>query len=332
MPGLISHHLFGENCLNYLNRFYLKDIIKNNYDTYMFGAQGPNFFSYHRAWPFTKQIGIENIGYIIHTRKINDFFKNILEFSREIDSLKDLNEREKFKNITISYLCGFASHYVLDRNIHPYIYNLEYKFKNKYKNTKVEVLHKRIETDIDMKLLNIIKDMSIKEFRDYTVFDIPFNVNNIISDMYRYSLKETYSYEISRDEVIHAINFAKSIRKFLYDPTDIKLYMVKNLEKIFNKRIQFSSIIYKNKYEYHYDLLNFQNNTWENPFTHDFSNDSFMDLYDKSTPAAVEFMELIFSYINNNIDLDKIFEFANNISYDTGRVSNSKLNSKNKRT
>jgi hypothetical protein len=319
MPGLISHYLFGEDCLKYLNRFYLKDIIKENYDTYMFGAQGPNFFSYHKAWPFTKQIGIENISSIIHTTKTNEFFKNLLEFSREMDNFKALNGSEKFKNTMISYMCGFATHYILDRNLHPYVYNVEFKFKNKYKNTKSEVLHKQIETDIDMKLLNIIKKMSIKDFRDYTVFDISFDAFNILSDMYKYSISETFSYNISKNEIAHALSSARSIRKFLYDPSNIKLSVVKNLEKIFNEKIQFSSIIYKNKYAYDYDVLNYTNSTWEDPFTKQIYNDSFIDLYNKSIPNAVEFMEIIFSYINNDGNINTILQFVNDISYDTGR-------------
>jgi hypothetical protein len=332
MPGLISHYLFGEDCFKYLNRFYLKDIIKENYETFMFGAQGPNFFSYHRAWPFTKQVGIENLSSIIHTTKTNDFFKNILEFSREIDSLKALNGNEKFKNTMISYLCGYATHYILDRNLHPYVYNVEYKLINKYKNTKPQVLHKHIETDIDLRLINIIKNMSIKEFRDYTVFDISSDTLTILSDMYKYSIMETYSYTISKNEIVHAVNSAKSIRKFLFDPSRLRLSIVKNLEKVFNEKIQFSGIIYKNRYTYNFDVLNYQNNNWEDPFTNNTYTDSFIDLYNKSIPDAVEFMELIFSYINHDRDISNVLEFIGDVSYDTGRRCNFTFNEKNKRT
>jgi hypothetical protein len=232
----------------------------------------------------------------------------------------------------ISYLCGYATHYILDRNLHPYVYNVEYKLKNKYKNTKAQILHKQIETDIDKRLIDIIRNMSTKEFRDYTVFDISYDTLTILSDMYKYSIKETFSYDISKNEIINSVNSARSIRKFLYDPSRIKLSIVKNLEKVFNKKIQFSSIIYKNKYTYDYDVLNYSNSSWENPFTKDISKDSFIDLYNKSIPNAVEFMEIIFSYINHDRDINTILEFVDDISYDTGRNCKFTFSEKNKRT
>ena len=46
MPGFITHYIFAKDCFDKLDNNDLKTILSKNFNIYLLGSCGPNFFEY----------------------------------------------------------------------------------------------------------------------------------------------------------------------------------------------------------------------------------------------------------------------------------------------
>ncbi|WP_158534708.1 zinc dependent phospholipase C family protein [Romboutsia maritimum] len=319
MPRAITHYLFSQDCFDKLNNNEIKNIIEKNMDVYIFGSQGPNFFTYYNKIPLFSTKNLSVISNLIHMQNINLFFKNMIYYSTDIHCLKQIFNNSNFEEVTISYLCGFFSHYILDKFIHPYIYSLQLKLKEEYKFKKPLSLHKSIETHIDTILLYKFKNLKPYQCKNYTNFKLNQNELLILCDMYKFLLKNVFNKCVSSKDISKCINMFKRTENLLNSSSKIYAQPYLSIKNIICENSQIESMIYLN-YKYCInDLLNTSNSLWEDPFTKTTSNKSLLDLYSESIDFYLDLIKSFDLYIKNKATMDDILLKINNNSFFTNQ-------------
>lgn len=124
MPTTYAHWRFGQDCIKTLPAG-IQEIIENNIDIFNLGVHGPDIFFYD-----LKHNDVAEFGSSLHQVSGKDFFENC----------KEVYKNNSEKDMMLSYLLGFMSHYTLDSMCHGYI---------EHKKEVSGVSHNKIESEWD---------------------------------------------------------------------------------------------------------------------------------------------------------------------------------------
>ena|SRR5699024_8131031 len=252
----------------------------------------------------------------------------MINYSINNPYLKYIFSEDNFTDISISYFCGFLSHYILDRSIHPYIFYLQSYLKKQYKLKSNNSLHKSIETHIDSLLLYKLKKSTPNIF----IKNININLSNneifILCDMYNFLLRYVFDKSISYNDIHKSLcTFKKTqIRLIYYNNIYSKLYLfIKNL---LCKTSYIENRIYSKHTQCVNDLLNEKKSIWTDPFSKEKQNKSLLNMYYDSLILYQEIVNIFYQYIHNNKKMMDIINKIENKSYVTNQdfSTSSKIN------
>ncbi len=119
MPSSYTHQSFAENLLLSLPN-EIKEFISSNKEAYLLGSLGPDPLFFYKPLSHSPYY---SLGDEIHSKGIKDTLKGC-----------KLTEKEK-----VSFLLGYITHYVLDKNCHEYIYRVD----------KENRIHHILEAELD---------------------------------------------------------------------------------------------------------------------------------------------------------------------------------------
>ncbi len=141
MPATCAHYSFSVDVYKELSN-RTKDIIKENKNYFVLGAQGPDLLFYYSP---IKDNPIYKLGSDLHRQSFYVFLDNLI-------NSKELEQPNK-----LVYILGCCCHFILDRNTHPYIYRLT---------GQDSVAHAALETDFEQYVIDS-KNMS-RQRKNYT--------------------------------------------------------------------------------------------------------------------------------------------------------------------
>ena len=310
MAGTITHAYFAMDVFNKLDNNIKKNLsnYQNNLRTF---AQG------HDIFDFTS-----GDGHLFHTKSTDKFFINLIKYTKE----KELyNEGE-----ILSFIYGYICHYVLDKNIHPYVIYISgvYDKDRKKETKKYRCKHAEMETFLDCYMVKIKEKENEKEFKSHKFCLEPNKFSKELNDTIDYTFNKTYKLKNASKKYYRGI---KNMH-FLYillrnDKHKIKYTMYKIADKItpigFYKFAPISFTYNDNLREY----LNEYNEEWINPIDlNEKNHTSFLEIYNNSIKEATKIIKQVNDYFNNkDIDLTKVFD---NSSFVTGRNCNIKTKPK----
>ncbi len=105
MPSSYTHQSFAENLLPSLPE-EIREIIASNKNAYLLGSLGPDPLFFYKPLSHSPYSAL---GDEIHSKGIKETLKGSL-----------MEDKEK-----ISFLFGYITHYILDKNCHEYIYQVD---------------------------------------------------------------------------------------------------------------------------------------------------------------------------------------------------------------
>jgi hypothetical protein len=276
-------------------------------------SQSFDVLSYYISFNYKNTKRIKNLCKRGHKDNVKNYFLNIIN---NINKLHLENDEQ-----ALSYLFGSINHYVLDSTCHPFIFYKTGVYNKKDKYTKKYLgLHGDMESNIDAFFyinrfhksyhkVNVTKEFipkikfsnNLKLIVDKTFLDT-FNEEDIAKCYFK-------SYKNSRILYTLFINDKYGIKKWIY-----KIY-----DKIFINR--------KNNYEYYttyikqpnIKYLNIEHKKWYYPSDSNISsNESFIDLYNKSIKKSSELITLAYKVINKKMDIKEFENKIDNLSYVRG--------------
>lgn len=311
MPATITHAYFAEDVYKRLNT-YNKSLIDENLIQYKMFSQSTDSLMFYNIENLKKGKEIREFQYTFHTTKTQDFFCCLA---------KKIKNKKLFNNKSVMcYLYGMICHYVLDSNIHPFIYyKTGYFNKHDKSSYKYNNQHSYMETFLDLYLMKEKGKISFDKLNINTfTFDLkPFDfdlieiINSCFFDVYGIR-------DMAKIYYISLKQMCRFIKRYRIDKTGIKKLLYKSIDKFTPKNIfKFEALSYNYKFKNEEIYLNNNHNIWFNPIEPSiFSYESFSDLYEKSIDEAINIINNLTDYFNGkNIDIKKVFT---NKSYVSG--------------
>lgn len=310
MPGYDTHYLYGINVYRRVPNCMVKNAINMNRGAYALGVLGPDIFFYYATEVVAAR---KNIGSLMHTNNTGIFFKNMIEYADR--------KRGSEKDIAVSYLSGFLSHYTLDCVCHPYVY-----WKTDYLHKGKDYLQKHfsLETDIDILLLKMYRNKTPYEFTKNSEINITILQMGVICDMLHYAIHKTYhDSRITRKGIKYAIGSIKKEQKLLRIASDKLKNTVGKIENFFAGQQYIAPLIPGGCEVKNDDPLNLRHEKWYNPWdmTKCYTT-SVPDMLNKARKDMLLTIFLLDSYMDKNLRTEYSYTaLINNIgskSYHSG--------------
>ncbi len=319
MPGCITHYMFAKDCLDKLNNNELKNTLDENINIFFLGSCGPNFFEYHNNVPSIFSKNLANISNLIHNKNIDLFFEDMINYSINNPYIKFIFNKNNFTDICISYFCGFLSHYLLDRSLHPYIFYLQDKLKDQYKLKSYTSLHKSIETNIDSIFLYKLKKLTPKEYIKIIDINISNDEKLILCDMYNFLIKSSFNKDVSYNDIKSSLNTFKYTQTKLIFSNGFHSKIFLFTKNLLCKTGYIESKTYSKYNNCVNDLLNEKNSIWTDPFSNKSSNESVINIYNDALLLYQEIINIFSKYIHNKNKMMDILNKIDNKSYITNQ-------------
>lgn len=266
MPGFTTHYLFGVNNIRQLRR---KDACQDlsqsidNYKTvFQLGLQGPDIFFYH----LPSQLKKNRPGSVVHTRWTGEFLKCLIE-------APELFWKEEERQIAQAYAAGFIGHYVLDTQMHPYVY---YKtgIGDELKE-KGYAGHIALETDIDACLLMRYAKCLPSEFPYGKTVAFGAKTRSSVADILFYAYHMVFpEMSLTKGFLARAIRSMQVGVLLTYNPHNYKRQIVEKAEQVLFGRPEISPVIPSDHMQSCEDPLNLQHEQWHNPWNPEDCSDS----------------------------------------------------------
>lgn len=311
MPGYDTHYLFGVHSYRKMTDGTITKKCINSYrGTYTLGLLGPDIFFYYATEVVAAR---KNIGSLMHTTKTDLFFKNMITY---IDI-----HRGAARDIAISYLCGFLSHYTLDCICHPYVYWMtDYLHKDRNYLEK----HFRFESDMDISLLASYKKTTPYEFMKNSSFDLNSMEMAVICDMLFFAIRSTYhDSRITRPGIKMAIYSLQKEQKIIRIASEKVTRIIGRASDMLGNKRYLAPFIPDGNDIRNEDPLNHAHKRWRNPWdTARSSTDSVPDMLNKAQKRFALTMFLLDNYLDPDVNSRSAYKsliaFIGSKSYHSG--------------
>jgi len=227
-----------------------------------------------------------------HANKTKEFFESLIKLIKK-NKLQDNSE-------IMAYLYGYLDHFVLDSTMHPLIYYMTEGMESKHKMNPHGLIENWIDDYTSKKYHKNDKNYyRKKKINDIKLIEL---INKVYKRVYGTNF-EGIKYSLG----MHATT--------LYD-TLARRNMIK-ITPLVIKLLNIGDFTYQEDLERVLPYLNLENNNWNNPITGEKYNDSFDDLWDKSTEVILETIEDVNKCLYDDKELTNPL-ITNNTSFNTG--------------
>jgi|GEM_PF-5480411 len=204
MADFWTHYYCGKKLLKKHS-----DFIQNKKMFYL-GCQGPDIFFYKKYAVHTVP---QNLGELIHESNTKDVFKEVFIYLKDHPS-KELS----------SYVIGWVLHYILDKNIHPYI------------DSKTNWSHKRLEANIDTYIIDKYLNKPIFRMDSKDILKVT-NAHDGVVSLYQYVGRQVYNHPLTKDDYIKSLKHFLLFHKIFNQKNKIKRGLILFIGKIFGRNL-----------------------------------------------------------------------------------------------
>ncbi len=283
MPGFTTHYLFGVNNFRHLQRKSacgaLVQSIGRHKTVFQLGLQGPDIFFYH----LSSQVRKDRPGSIAHTSRTGDFLSCLIE-SPELFWAGDEKE------IAQSYVSGFIGHYILDTQMHPYVYYMTGSGDALKK--KGYASHIALESDIDAALLMRYAKCLPSQFPSGKTISFDSHTRAIVADILYFVYHNIFpELELRKPFLSRAILSMQIGARLIYNPHNYKRHLFGMAEQIIFGHPVISPVIPSDHLTSSEDPLNLQHKKWHNPWAENSCSDSSVPQMIKK--ASSRYMEAL---------------------------------------
>ena len=290
MPGFTTHYLFGVKNLQRLKKAESCPVLFQSIGKYktvfQLGLQGPDLFFYY----FVSQLKKTKLGSITHKTLTGDFLQCLVQ-------APELFSREKERQVARAYAAGFIGHYILDTEIHPYVYYMTgYGDELKQKGYADHVV---LESDMDACLLMRYAKKLPSEFPHWKTIGFNAHTRSVVATALHHVYHTVYPQpNQSKAFFSRAICSIQMATRLTYNPNNYKREALQKIECFVLGKPGISPIIPTDEITYD-DPLNLERKQWNNPWNpKDQSSQSVLELIKR---ASVRYQEAF-------LQLEKLYE------------------------
>ncbi len=310
MPNIITHKIFAETIAKQCMNHDVKALLEKHIQLFGIGANGPDFlFFYHmRPWEMMREHSLNHIGSALHSTHVNAFYyRAMMVIQKEANAA--IQERE------LAYVMGHLCHWALDMTSHPYIF---YRTGNGRGMSAGR--HHRFESVLDAVMLRLYHQKNIREYRTYEICEFDRDMLQAIARIYIPAIKASLNKTIHVSQLRQALESWKDVQRMLYDPKDIKVKILKGIEKIIHQPLLISGNVVPCEIDDTLDVLNLRGQLWLHPCDkEECHHNGFLDLFEQAQIVALQAVECLYNVVMHKHDSLSLLNILRDRAYDSGR-------------
>lgn len=277
MPASITHYIHAEKVLH---KLFPNTIINPEcQNAFYWGAQGPDFFYFHRKLPWLRGENIRKYGEMFHNEDFNKIIKSAKTFLKNND-----------EEVYLYYILGLCCHFSLDYTAHPYINFLAADLLKEKPQETFDTLHNEIESAIDTIIIRSEKETLVTSVNLKNYFPNSEYVQNAIGTLYQYLIKDLFDEDIEEEFIVECTEDAQKVCAVLNDKHSVKKNIVEFFEK--GKAHTISCHMRPLLEDADIDYANIEKNTWIDENGNQ-SNEDIFQLVEKGVGNTLKVIKIL---------------------------------------
>lgn len=273
MPALITHHLFGEESIDRLPQ----GVIASDEEriAFILGNQGPDPFFFHMLTPRVSDCTL--LAQVMHRSRMSR------QFSCLRDGVSHLQPRDA--NLGRAFALGLLSHYVLDRNAHPFVYEQQFGIVESDLDLEDSgsQVHAVLESDLDVLMLQLKRDgATVDDYPPAGEIVTTDRINRVAGVLMSYVAGRVYGIDIPAGEYGAAVSDMQLLYRTIEPAGSAKTRAIALVEGIVHDYSLLDGLAHRVTTELPERTGNLVHLTWKNPFTDEVSNESFPEVFDRA--------------------------------------------------
>ena len=273
MPALITHHLFGEESIDRLPQ----GVITSDEEriAFILGNQGPDPFFFHILTPRVSDCTL--LAQVMHRSRM----------SRQFACLRDgvLHLLPRDASLGRAFALGLLSHYVLDRNAHPFVYEQQFgivESDSELEDSSSQV-HAVIESDLDVLMLQLKRDgATVDDYPPAGEIVTTDRINRVAGVLMSYVAGRVYGIDIPAGEYGAAVANMQRLYRAIEPAGSVKTRAISLVEGLVHDYSLLDGLAHRVTTGLPERTGNLGHLTWKNPFTDEVSNESFPEVFDRA--------------------------------------------------
>ena len=303
MPALITHHLFGEESIDRLPQ----GVITSDEEriAFILGNQGPDPFFFHMLTPRISDC--MSLAQVMHRSRMSR------QFSCLRDGVSHLQPRDA--NLGRAFALGLLSHYVLDRNAHPFVY--EQQFGIVESDPELEAsgsqVHAVLESDLDVLMLQLKRDgATVEDYPPAGEIVTTDRINRVAGVLMSYVAGRVYGIDVPAGEYAGAVSDMQMLYRTIEPAGSAKTRAIALLEGLVHDYSLLDGLAHRVTTALPERTGNLGHLAWKNPFTDEVSTESFPEVF---AHALLDYELTVARFIETG-DMEAV---TNHVNY-SGRV------------
>lgn len=305
MPALITHHLFGEESIDRLPQ----GVITSDEEriAFILGNQGPDPFFFHILTPRVSDCTL--LAQVMHRSRMSR------QFACLRDGVPHLLPRDA--SLGRAFALGLLSHYVLDRNAHPFVYEQQFgivESDSELEDSSSQV-HAVIESDLDVLMLQLKRDgATVDDYPPAGEIVTTDRINRVAGVLMSYVAGRVYGIDIPAGEYGAAVANMQRLYRAIEPAGSAKTRAISLVEGLVHDYSLLDGLAHSVTTELPERTGNLGHLAWKNPFTDEVSTESFPEVFDR---ALLDYECTVARFIETG-DMEAV---TNHVNY-SGRVLN----------
>lgn len=271
MPALITHHLFGEESIDRLPAGLISS--EEERIAFILGNQGPDPYFFRFRTPRLKDC--MHLAAVMHRSRMTRQFEAIRS------GVSHLQKTDA--NLGRAFALGLLSHYVLDRNAHPFVYEQQFgilKADESLAASSSEV-HAVIESELDVLMLSLKRDgATCADFPPAAEIVTTDRIDMVAGALMSFAAMSVYDLDIPVGEYGGAVADMQLLYRTIEPAGSRKIQALAALEGLVKDHSLLGSLAHRVCDEPSARTGNMGHLSWKNPFTETASCKSFPEVFD----------------------------------------------------
>lgn len=274
MPALITHHIFGEDASTRLP----DGIIGSQEEllAFLLGNQGPDpLFARFSCLPHQAR----RCRRLAHEMQSGHVVEAFVAFREGVSRLPTADER-----VGRAFVLGLVGHYALDRTAHPFVYAQQFGLISCDPSLQASSheVHAALESDLDSWILWEKRHATVRERPAAGDLMRTARIDHVGGALFSQVASSTFGEQVPATEYGAAVGDYERLYRAIEPAGSRRAHVAATVERALRRRSLAEASAHYVRRTDECAAANLERRTWMNPFTHEVSNDSFADLFEKA--------------------------------------------------
>lgn len=273
MPALMTHKLFGEESIKLLPEGIIET--EDDRTAFLIANQGPDPFFFHALTPSVRES--VKLAQVMHRSRMSRQFQSLHE------GVTHLHRHDA--GTGRAFVLGLLSHYVLDRNAHPFVYAQQWGIMEQDGDLKDagNKIHAIIESDLDVLMVQLKRDgATVEEYPPVDELVTTDRINKIAGALVAATALNVYGIPLSASAYGGAVSNMRLVYRLIEPQGSLRSRALSGIEGLMGDYSQLDSLAHRVTTEPPAATGNMEGIAWENPFTHERSRETFPQVFDRA--------------------------------------------------